>query len=234
MILKDIEIHGFTPYSRETEITLESNHLCELFLTLLKKYSTPSTAKVVITLVEPEIIQQNGFLIKRDFASVLLDIIEYNKDFVYSEYYNLSASQKKKIIWKLIYDSMVNIGKQLNWDITLLEIAYKRGIELNYKNITTVFEGKKSPTNYDNYKIIADFEINEVTLYLIFYDKSGKECHRIEIAKRDTSWGYYNLPELKKGKLNWNGNILELYYKKSISVFNPNENIPDVTFEVNV
>lgn len=194
MFLKDLVVHVTTHYSKENEVTMEAMHLCDLFLKLLGKYKTPVTKKIVIVLIEKDVESLNGFKIYKHIPYKPYDIIEYYCDFSFDDYFQMSDDKKKKLIWELLYKSVLHIGKELNWDTRVVKLAYLKGLELNLTNHSFLCQQKKSPDKKYLIDVEAHFDIDRIVVDYKLFDVNGVVVKNGEVLNLGASWGYYHLP----------------------------------------
>lgn len=198
MVLKDIEIH--TDQADIKDILDKSGfHLCDLFLRHLDNLKTPETKKLVI------ILQKKGvdmFLKKeRDKAFVLLDMVEFYKDFNCIEYEQGDIYRKKEIIWTAIYDSLLTAANQLNWDNAQITKAYRKGLDLRLENKWVHTDKLASKDKKYFATVSVDFDFYSFKVFLDIADADDNTLTTKKIIDRDPSWGWYSFPQFKL--VNW-------------------------------
>lgn len=200
MILTDLEITSHQPFIRDI-CNRETFHLCHLFLKQLGKFKTPKTGKHVI------ILEQEGADLhvakKRDFAYELLGLNEYYTNFDYRTYEESDIQTKKKVIWNTIYSSLMITGKQLGWNIAMIDAAFKAGLALHLENRFTHIESLASKDKSLFASIIAHFDFYSFKAYLVVKDKSQATIFEKKIMDRQPNWGWYDFPNYKFAK--WTG-----------------------------
>lgn len=194
MILKDIEIH-----TDQTDIqVIVGNgwfHLCDLFVRQLGDLKTPATKKVVIML------QKEGvdlFVKKeRNKAFVLLDIIEYYKDFDHRAYEQGDIPEKKLMIWNAIYDSLFSIARQLNWDKEQVQRAYQQGLNLSLENKRVLVENLPSKDKKFYATLSIDFDFYSFKVFLDIRNADDKIICSKKVIDREPGWGWNDFPVFK-------------------------------------
>lgn len=200
MILRDLEITSNQPLIRDI-CNGETFHLCDLFIRQLGKFNTPKTGKHVIILEKED--EDLHFAKERDVAHEYSGINEYYTNFDCRKYEESDIAAKKTIIWNIIYNSLMNTGKQLGWDISAIENAYKAGMAAHLENRFTHIESLASKDKSKFVSIIAHFDFYSFKAYLIITDKSHTRIAEKKILDRQPHWGAYDFPNYKFAK--WTG-----------------------------
>lgn len=197
MVLTDIEIHTDQPDIKDVYHG-DDLHLCDLFLKKLNGLRTPATKKVVI------ILQKMGvdFFVKkeREKAIVLLDIVEFYKDFDSAKYEQADIYQKKEILWTIIYDSILTCARQLNWDIRPIEEAYNQGLDLKLENKWVHTDRLASKDKQFYATVAVHFDFYSFKVFIDIKDTNDKTIVHKKIIDRDPGWGWYSFHQFKFSK----------------------------------
>ena len=201
MVLTDIEIHTDQPDLKDVYQS-DDLHLCDLFLRKLNKLTTPATKKIVI------ILQKAGVDIfvkrEREKAFVLLDIIEFYKDFDSVKYEQAEISEKKAILWTIIYDSVLTSARQLNWDVRQIQNAYEQGLDLKLENKWIHTDKLASKDKQFSATVSVHFDFYSFKVFVDIKDANEIIIVHKKIIDRDPSWGWYSFNQFKFAK--WTSN----------------------------
>ena len=170
-----------------------------MFLRKLNGLKTPATKKVVV------ILQKAGvdFFVKkeREKAFVVFDIIEFYKDFDSAIYEQAEIYEKKEILWTIIYDSILACARQLNWDISPIEEAYKHGLDLKLENKWVHMDKLASKDKQLFATVSVHFDFYSFKVFIDIKDAYGITIAYRKIIDRHPSWGWYSFNQFKFG--NW-------------------------------
>jgi hypothetical protein len=141
---------------------------------------------------------------ERDKAFVLLDIIEYYKDFDFIKYEQGDIYEKKEIIWNILYESLLTTADQLNWDKVQITRAYNNGLDSRLENKWV--HADKLATRDKKYfaTVSVHFDFYSFKVFLTVKDSGDKIVISKKIIDRDPSWGWYAFPLFKFCK--WTSN----------------------------
>jgi|GEM_PF-2288008 len=197
MILREIELH--TDQTDIKEIVGQSGfHLCDLFLRHLNKFKTPETAKVVI------ILQKEGIDLfvrkERDKAFVLLNIIELYKDFDFVKYEQAEIYDKKLILWKIIFDSLLTIANQLSWDKEQIIKAHNHGLDLKLENKWIHTDNLSSKDKKYSATVYVHFDFYSFKVFIDIKNMSKETIIHKKIIDRNPNWGWYDFFHYKFSK----------------------------------
>jgi hypothetical protein len=194
MVLTDIEIHTDQPNIKDVYFN-DDLHLCDLFLKKLNGLKTPGTRKIVIILQKPG---TDVFVKKeRDKAFVLLDIIEFYKDFDSAKYEQAEIYEKKEILWTIIYESVLTSARQLHWDVNAIQNAYKQGLDLKLENKWVHTDKLASKGNQFFATLSVHFDFYSFKVFIDIKDANDITIVNKKIIDRDPSWGWYSFNHFK-------------------------------------
>ena len=197
MILSDIEIHTDLPDIKSVYHGNEL-HLCDLFLRSLNGLTTPSTKKLVIVLQKAGV---DLFVKKqREKAIVLLDIIEFYKDFDSAKYEQADISEKKEILWAIIFDSILSCARQLNWNIGQIENAYRKGLELKLENSWVHTDRLASKDKQLFATVTVHFDFYAFKVFVDIRNTSGVTVVHRKVIDRAPDWGWYSFKQFDFSK----------------------------------
>lgn len=194
MVLTDIEIHTD---QRDIKAIYYGDdlHLCDLFLRKLNGLRTPATKKIVIFLQKAGV---DLFVKKeREKAFVLLDIIEFYKDFDSAKYEQAEIREKKEILWTIIYESILASARQLNWEIGPIENAYKQGLDLNLENKWVNTDKLASKDKQFFATVSVHFDFYSFKVFVDIKDTNDITIVNKKIIDRDPSWGWYSFNQFE-------------------------------------
>ena len=197
MVLTDIEIHTDQPDIKDVYFN-DDLHLCDLFLKKLNGLKTPGTKKIVIILQKTNI---DIFVKKeRGKAFVLLDIIEFYKDFDSTKYEQVEIYEKKEILWSVIYEAILTSARQLNWNVMPIENAYKQGLDLKLENKWVHTDNLASKGNQFFTTVSVHFDFYSFKVFVDIKDTNDITIVHKKIFDRDPSWGWYSFNQFKFSK----------------------------------
>jgi hypothetical protein len=180
----------------------ESMSICELFMRLIGKYYPPEDAwKFIVNCV------------KEPYDLRILNegnVVELQLAFDYTGFVDLSDYEKKKVIASTIMKAVSRLSAEACWDRKPFDDAYKKIIDLDYRNEYFYKERFNNRTRRYNVSMLCVHDVKEMNMFLILKDKKGAEIVTKQIAHTSPrELDYYKY----LGKLKWESDtIVNLRY----------------------
>lgn len=185
----DYDNNWMIPIRRQFE--LETRCMASMFLRLLGKYKTKDCSKIVIDCVEKS---------TRTNYSCCMGICLVHYELNYEEFFAKNEYEKKLIIFQIIRESVLNIAKVKEWDITPLEDAFYKIKKLNYNNFWTFGKKVKSPNKLHTAELYIEHKMKSIDFFAIIRNNQDEIVDKKLIIKESPSeWVFTQY----LGKLSW-------------------------------
>lgn len=179
--------------------------IADLYLYHLGKFQTQETKKIMINCVERvhnnEIRNCDGFT-------------EVEVEFDYRTYTEFEKEEKKKFILEKLYEGVLKVGEAYKWEIPILNLAYQKVIEANYKN-EYVWKQKVSPSRKYAAEIFCQHDIDNYTVTMNIKVRSTDELLKSELLIVEKPNEFAFVKHL--GNLKWISNTEVVFSNKNKS-----------------
>ena len=170
---------------------LETRCIVSMFLRLLGKYKNKDSAKILIDCVEKTTLT--------DYSSVFgICLVQYELDYI--DFFNKNNYAKKQAILQIVKESICNIAKEKDWDLTPFEYAFNKIEELEYKNFWVFGKKSKSPSKLYTAELYLEHKIEAIDFFVVIRNKQGEIVEKkLIITESPSEWVYTKY----LGKLVW-------------------------------
>ncbi|MGG5739519.1 MULTISPECIES: hypothetical protein [Bacillus cereus group] len=160
--LEVLKLTSSSNYDEEISFFKETSCITSLYGRHIKKLRTEYEKGILIYCVDDISLLNQWEKQYRIFPEYMNVFVEYGseKDFLY-----LLDREKKELALRIVHSEMKNLAGKYDWDIEVLEKAYNKILDLDYKN-ELVYIKKSSPNKKYVCSIICQHEVAYADIYL--------------------------------------------------------------------
>ncbi|BAV09093.1 hypothetical protein SAMN05421788_101540 [Filimonas lacunae] len=216
-MINEIDLYYYDENGFDKELMSANVHLSFLFRMLLGKYDVGKFKKVLLKLTSPTIEVSNGVAIVKGKVSDLIDIVELWIEFDKEKYYSKDVEARRLDVWECIKNGLFSIASFYKSDTTVIENAYKVGIERALKcEFVTQYSEFNNKLKL-NGTLVLEGDENAFVYYCLLNNEAGDKVDKIKIAEFRPYDGYEIAYFVKKVKWINNTFVVELKNKKRYS-----------------
>ncbi|MCX5685495.1 MAG: hypothetical protein NT049_17705 [Planctomycetota bacterium] len=166
-----------------------------MYLAHLPKVRTKSAGKVYMELWDgpPSPPGDKEFL-------DLGDVVFVHRSFDFSAYWQMAKEARKRAILEVIREEMLKLAARMGWAAAPFETAYQAVLEKNLVHEFFCGKPSSSPDRQRKARIWCSFDVDEIKVYAIIYDRSGKELQRKLVT---TTWPHDFFLHHALGTFDW-------------------------------
>ncbi|MBJ7960098.1 hypothetical protein QRE62_28015 [Bacillus mycoides] len=160
--LEILKLTSSSNYDEELSFLKETSCITSLYERHMSKLRTDYEKVILIYCVDDISLLNQWEKKYRIFPGYMNVFVEYGSvnDFPY-----LSDREKKELALQIVHTEMKSLAVECDWDIEMLEKAYNKVLDLDYKN-ELVYIKKSSPNKKYVCSIIWQYEVAYADMYL--------------------------------------------------------------------
>jgi len=170
MILSEIAVGARFGMPKEAEFNGGTHSIESMYVAQLGRFRTKCTGKVYIELWE-------GPPADVEFAN-LIDVVMVRRPFDFEAYWHMDLEMRKRTILEVIREEMVKVARRMGWPFAPFEEAYQGVLAMNLVHEFFCGKAATSPNRKRKARVWCHFDVERIDVYVIFYDKAGRELGR--------------------------------------------------------